>query len=450
MKPAGVSLVLTRSQPLPLELRVQSKSVAASRLWLSPEVLQRTKRLLIGTTGELATRDWQIIAPLLETDIPLLEDLAIVLEPNSEGAFLSDKICANTCKPNISRLTLSNCVIHPSSQLFSYHMTYLFLRVAHTHASAAYTSDLRPVLAGMRNLQELHLINIAPCIMEHGSFVLNLPEGFRELLIVLNRGEDVVSAGMILFLSGLSLPPHATAFYEFDQFLPLNEDDIRRSMPGLFSGLDWERVPQELYICISFVSLRPLAEYAQVDELQVQDPEPHFLRRALHWSMFFDYSSPVTVLRGAFPCDKLQALHFDEDELGRFLKKEPLDTYRAFSHVQRITIESLVDDFDAFFSTLSSPRFIEAEAPQFVFPLLRVLVFLRTVDTSNAKKVNEEKQAIDKSMVLIEAGLTNMVQQRAAAGHPIEEMLVDQAYSPWAVWASMTGVRVHFIDSFTA
>ncbi|KZV59752.1 hypothetical protein PENSPDRAFT_393991 [Peniophora sp. CONT] len=437
VKPAGLSLILARSQSLPLELRVKSKSVAESRLWLSPEVLQRAKRLLIGSLDEIRTRDWRVMAPLLETDAPLLEDLAVILEPESQGEYLSDTFCARTCRPLVSRLTLSNCVIRSSSPLLSQHITYLFLRVAHTHASAAYTSDLRPILAKMGRLEELHLINLAPCVVEHEPFTLNFPACFRKLLVVLNRDEDVTTAGILFFVSGIILPPAATAFYEFNQFQHIQEDDLHGSLPALLSGLDWARVPQELFMNVSFINVRPLPEYRPSDE-STDPPNSPSWRRALSWPMFTNYSSPMACLRKAFPCGKIQALHFDEDVLRSFLEDESTHTYHAFHHVWRITVESILRDHDALFGALSKKH------PEgVVFPRLRTLVFLNVLDPPVAKSSDSP---IDQGTEQIGAKLYDFLDMRAAAGHPVEEMLLDREYSSWAVWPSITKTNVRFFD----
>ncbi|VDC00673.1 unnamed protein product [Peniophora sp. CBMAI 1063] len=476
VEPSRMPIILARSRRLPLTLRFEPPSntsnehtnsiLSALQMWLSPIVLRRTMRLDVGSQGEV-NQVFGIFCDrwLMSVDTPALKELEFKLESGANTTYLRENFCAEKATPPITRLNLRNCLVHPSSPLLSKTLTSLSLHTSEWASSLAYTTDIRLIIAGMENLQELCLANVAPCSYVHDSVDVIFPGCFRKLDVRLDEDQDDTNMAMVQFLKGVVLPAAARASYQFDEPAALAEEDLRSLVPGLLSGVNWKETRVGVLMTADSISLRPLIDTQDGDNY----PDCQTILEAVDQYAFgtcqdrrfsadiFDthYSSPLGCLGDMLPCDRMQALHLNAAVLGYFLgqfldksDEQFVEECSSFRNVRRLTVESSYHHHRLFFNVLSM-RHPATGAPDAVFPRLRTLVLLQSSLPSHTFRIWREGSAdARREIILVQAGLDDLLESRAAANCPIEDIIVDQAYSALFDWSSITGnTTVRFVNT---
>lgn len=408
----------------------------------------------MGSVEEVDKACWSIIEPLLHVaDVPVLKTLKLSISSGGHEKYLPDVFCAQTATSTMTRLSLKNCLVRAHSPLLTRGITSLSLHIDNWPLDPAYTTDIRSLLVKMDQLQELRLVNVAPCHEQAGPSTVILPTCFRKLDETLDERRSTTTAAMINFLSGVILPLAARASYRLIDVHP-NQEDVSRVLPGLLSALFHIDQQVEIRMTTTSTALRPSIplhsedEYAEFSSIQQFADEASLTTacqvRTIETENFEDYfSAPLQCIGGILPLDKVDAFHLAASVLPYILQEIAVasdediwEPCSSLSDVETITVELLLDDHELFFSVLSrrDPRTLLSSAP--LFPTLRTLVILHT--PAPASVWMRTQSEIRRETALAQAGLISFLEFRSAIGSSLE---VDHTYSSWTVWSSIPKQR---------
>ncbi|VDC01171.1 unnamed protein product [Peniophora sp. CBMAI 1063] len=356
--------------------------------------------------------------------------------------------------PNLSRVTLLNCLPPLSSPIFSHSLIYLSLKVSfdQSYGLIPTTEDLLELLFGLRELRELHLallpvprsLDGSPLQFQPDGRLCVLPTYFRCLdYSVSDYNDSLLSA--IDLISRVSLPRDAEISMLVDQDTSDEGDDtvFFRLINSIFQAVDMQRYPWAIQIdhwdvhiglCIGSSDIRSEApanighapvfcvDHSTI-KIERNDSNSKSVIHAL-------YSLPLVNLTCLHLCWAAAAIYFPANGSAH----EALATARAIRH---ITIHP--PNRSSFFEELCRVYTDDHTTTFTLFPYLDTLTIMGTTSALHTIRGLPDPASSNAMRIQIQTSFSSLgtamaLRQRHAT--PIHKVYVERLYEELCDWES--------------